>query len=110
MRADVLIIIILLCILLIPGLLFTEILAHELYHVFSHKEYAEEVCIDFNEPYRAHTVVRFDNRSMMLEYQNSRDYSEEEKAKKIGKLASMVYLIIFSVILFWFIHLMRKKC
>ena len=110
MKWNVIVIIVLLCILLIPGLIFTEILAHELYHAFSNKEYSEEICIDFNEPYAAHTVLRFENGSVMLEYENHVDLLEEEKAHKVGKFASIIYLILVSVVLFWFIYVIKRKC
>jgi len=112
MKWNVIIIIVLLCILMIPGLLFTEILAHELYHVIYYKEYAKEICIDINHPLRSHTVVRFENESIMLAF-NENKVSEEqeiEQAERIGKLASVVYLIVFSVVLFWFIYVIKRKC
>ncbi|MBL7148393.1 MAG: hypothetical protein ISS82_06205 [Nanoarchaeota archaeon] len=109
MKLNIIIIIILLCILMIPGLLFTEILAHELYHAIYYKEYAKEICVDINHPLRSHTVLRFENGSLLLDYDGEAEKLEIEQAERIGKLASIVYLIVFSVVLFWFIYLMKKK-
>lgn len=107
--AETLFLAIVLAVLLLPGIYFVNLLAHESYHAHKHPGYAEKICINLggNESFEAHTVVNFLNDTIKNYTQEMRD-EEEKNASRVGRLAAIAYLVIFVVVAAWLLSLMRR--
>ena len=82
----------------LPGIFSSYILSHELYHVFKHRDSAESLCFDVNNPpYMAHVMISFDNGSDLRTYSEVREEVDERMANRLGNLLSAVY-IVFSIL------------
>ena len=93
-------------ILIIPGALFVDILAHEFYHVSKNKEYSEEICLNVND-ITAYTIVNFPDYNARLNYNQETQDKEEIVANRVGKIASSVYVLLI-ILIFSLIFYLKK--
>ncbi len=88
----------LLTLLILPGLMYIDILAHEAYHYLKHRDYAKEICLDVNSESLAHVTLLFPSGETIDKETLER---EERKADKVGKVASVIYLVNAIIIINW---------
>ncbi len=99
----------LLSLLIIPGLFYTDVLAHEFFHYVSNKGIAEEICIDINKPYLGHVKVGFNEQKELLEYKWNEMDKEEKRANLFGHIVAGLYLINALVVVNWMLNLVVKR-
>ncbi|MBM3200694.1 hypothetical protein FJZ53_07170 [Candidatus Woesearchaeota archaeon] len=99
----------LLALLIAPGLFYTDIMAHELYHYAKNKEITEEICIDINKPYWGHVKVGFEDEQALLKYRSEEMNKEERNANIFGHIASAIYLINALIVVNWMLMLVVRK-
>ena len=99
----------LLALLISPGIFYTNIIAHELYHYAKHQDIAEEICIDINKPYLGHVKVVFENEEDRLEYMSGHMDKEERNAQLFGHAASAMYIINAIVVVNWMLILIVRS-
>lgn len=84
----------LLVMVILPGIFSVNVLTHEFYHAFRHKDAAKSICVDINQkPYVAHTIVVFPNATAMRTYVESVEDGEEGIAADVGQVASVIYVL-----------------
>ncbi len=96
----------LLVLVLLPGIMSVQILAHEFYHVLNHREAAKSFCVDVNNPpYLAHVEVMFPNETSMRTYMELDSDGEERLAWRFGHFVSCVYIFFSLLAIFGIIWL-----
>lgn len=106
---EVVFLIILAIILILPASFFVEIIAHESYHAYKNKLYAEQICFDINNPVKAYTTIKFEDEETKLAYSQNTLDEEERKANRFGKMISFIYIIIVIVIFILVFEILRGK-
>ena|SRR3989344_942634 len=99
----------LMLLMIIPGMMFVDVLAHEFYHFSRHKDVTEEICLDVNKPYQGHVSLSLPTKRIDLKYTNDAINEEERKANKFGKIASIFYLVNIIVVFNWIFLIMWRK-
>jgi len=99
----------LLTILIVPGLFYTDVIAHEFYHYAMHQDITEEICIDINKPYWGHVKVTFENEEELLKYESEQSSKEERNANLCGHIASGIYLINSLIVVNWMLILTLRR-
>lgn len=99
----------LLTLLIAPGLLYTDVMAHEFYHYAKHQDIAEEICLDMNKPYWGHVKISFNDEEELLKYESEQLNEEEKKANLFGHVASGIYLINSLVVVNWILMLISRR-
>lgn len=89
---------VLLAIVLLPGMLFVNLVSHEFYHIMRHSGAADSLCFDIDNFLSvAYVNVKFDNESVMKSYAGSDEDAEERMANLVGKVSSAGY-VLFSLL------------
>ncbi len=96
---------IVLFLMILPGIQYIEILAHEGYHASQHSDFTRQICLDFNYPYQAHTVIHLPEN---VEFDKTAFEKEEETAQRVGRIASILYLVISLAIIIWVLTLIER--
>ena len=104
---EFILVIFLVIILIFPSALFIDVIGHEFYHFYEHKQYAEQICLNVNE-LRAYTVVNFPDKTTKLGYNEDKQNDEEKSANIFGKIIAFVYSLIALLIIGVIIHLNIK--
>ncbi len=89
---------VLLALVIVPGMLAVNVLAHEFYHMLSLQSVARSVCVDVNtKPYVAHVDLVFPNSTSMRAYIEKQQDGNENRAAFVGKMASVLYVAFSAV-------------
>ncbi len=89
---------ILMSLITLPGILSTQIIAHEMYHIYKNQDSAKSFCVDINNPpYIAHVQVLFPDHDAMRTYIEQSKNGEEAAAMRAGYIVSAIY-VMFSVL------------
>ena len=92
---------VLLALVIVPGILAVNILAHEMYHMFSLQTVARSVCVDVNsKPYVAHVDLVFPNSTDMRAYLERQQDGQEDRASFVGNMASVLYVVFSLFVIF----------
>ena len=106
---EVIILIALAIILILPASFFVEIIAHESYHAYKNKLYAEQICFDVNNPVKAYTTIQFNDEQTKLAYSQNTLDEEERKANRFGKMISSIYILVVIVIFILAFEILKGK-
>ncbi|MBI4447455.1 hypothetical protein HY643_00595 [Candidatus Woesearchaeota archaeon] len=96
-------------IMVLPGILSVEVIAHELYHVYKNSQYAKEICVDINAPYKSHVYLLFENGTTELSLASEEHKAEELMAERVGEIASIAYVFLSLVAIGWVIFFAAKR-
>ena len=102
---ETILIFVMISILVIPGLIFIDTLAHEFYHYLQHKDMVEEFCIDFNGDTSGHIGLKIPKDSTFTREEIER---EEKIAMFVGRIAAILYLINATLVFTLFFNILTR--